>query len=337
MKYFILAMCILIAGCVQKKENGSQMATLDSDSYVSHCLGRYQFSLPAGFALTTGGVGEFHPESMPSEEPAINLEVVATDINEGFYKNKVEARIAELRAEKKGTGVDYLADVQKLATDLVQVRAGNVEKFYRSELHALKGGSYVVASLESSDNQYEVAEARLRKFVDGIVVAGSPGDTGKGFCIGSLTINGDFKREWFQFSYRSAVKPDIVVSADVDTYSKDDPETLFDRLGGPSSLLKIVDLKYSVIRKREIVIGGMQAQEWLGAVKLPERKNKKYGFALETIRRTPSLMTPKIHLAFDSGELGVDGVANETSMSDNEAVAFWDRMVASIRSRKLSL
>lgn len=330
-------MSILIAGCEQKKENESQMAALDSDSYVSHCLGRYQFSVPAGFAPTTGGVGQFHPESMPSDEPAINLEVVATDINENFYKNKVEARIAELRAEKKGTGVDYLADVQKLTADLIRVRAGNVEKFYRSELHALKGGSYVVASLESSDNQYEVAEARLRKFVDEIVVAGSPGDTGKGFCIGPLTINGDFNREWFQFSYRSVAKPDIVVSADVDTYSKDDPETLFDRLGGPSSLLRLADLKHSVIRKRAILVGGMQAQEWLGAVKLPERKDKKYGFALETIRRTPSSMSPKIHLAFDSGEPGLDGVANETSMSENDAVAFWDRMVASIRSRKLSL
>jgi hypothetical protein len=77
----------------------------------------------------------------------------------------------------------------------------------------------------------------------------------------------------------------------------------------------------------------MQAQEWLGAVKLPGRNDKKYGFALETIRRTPSLMTPKIHLAFDSGERGVDGRANETSMSDNDAVEFWDRMVASLGSR----
>jgi hypothetical protein len=98
--------------------------------------------------------------------------------------------------------------------------------------------------------------------------------------------------------------------------------------------LRIVGLKHSVIRKREIVIGEMQAQEWLGAVKLPERKDKKYGFALETFRRTPSLTTPKIHIAFDSGEPGLDGVAHETSMSENEAVEFWDRMVASIRPRR---
>lgn len=326
--------CILLAGCIQKKEKESHMASSDSGSYVNHCLGRYEFSLPTGFALAAGSVGEFHPQSMPSEEPAINVELAAVDIDDVAFKNKVQARIAELRSEKKGSGVDYLADVQKLTGDLVQVRVGNVESFYRSELHVLKGGSYMIASLESSDNQYGVAESRLRKFVDGIAVAGSPEDTAKGFCIGPLTINGDFKREWYQFTFRSADKPDIAVSADIDTYSKDDPETLFDRLSGPSSLLRIVDMKHSVLRKREVVVGGMQAQEWLGAVKLPERKDKKYGFALETIRRTPSLNTPKIHIAFDSGEPGSDGVAHETSMTDNEAVEFWDRMVVSIRSRR---
>lgn len=327
-------MCILLAGCTQKKEKESHMATPDSVSYVSHCLGRYQFSLPAGFTLAAGSVGEFHPQLMPSDEPAINVELVATGINDDAFKNRVQVRVAELRGEKKGSGVDYLADVQRLTENLVQVRVGNVESFYRSELHVLKGRSYIIVSLESSDNQYEVAESRLRKFVDGIVVAGSPEDTAKGFCIGPLTINGDFKREWYQFTFRSAYKPDIAVSADVDTYSKDDAETLFDRLGGPSSLLRIVDMKHSVLRKREIVVGGMQAQEWLGVVKLPERKDKKYGFALETIRRTPSVTTPKIHIAFDSGEPGVDGVANDTSMSNNDAIEFWDRIVASLRIRR---
>ena len=336
MKYFILALCIVLAGCTQRKEKELHMNASDPNSFVSHCLGRHQFSLPTGFALATGGVGEFHPESMPSDEPAINLEMVATEISDFQYKNKVEARISELRAEKKGSGVDYLADVQKLRDDLIQVRVGNVETYYRSELHALKGRSYIVASLESSDGQYEVAESRLRKFVDGIVLAGSSADVGNGFCIGPLAINGIFKREWYQFSYGSAVKPDLVVSADIDTYSEDDPEALFQRLGGPSSLLRMADLKHWVIRKREIMVAGMKAQEWLGAVRLPERNDKKYGFVLETIHRTPGLMTPEIHLAMDSGEPGVDGTANETRMSDDEAVQFWDELVASIRPRKAS-
>lgn len=101
MKYFTLMMCILLAGCTQKKEKESHMATPDSVSYVSHCLGRYQFSLPAGFTLAAGSVGEFHPQLMPSDEPAINVELVATGINDDAFKNKVQMRVAELRAEKK--------------------------------------------------------------------------------------------------------------------------------------------------------------------------------------------------------------------------------------------
>ena len=287
-----------------------------------------------GFSLVPGGTGEFHPRSMPAEEPAISVELVATSVSSESYLSRVQKRIAELQDEKKGSGLDYLADMKTLEAHLIQLRVGNVEKFYRGEIHALKGEAYVIASLESSDDQYDVAEARLREFVAGIVIAGTPGDTGKGFCIGPLTINGDFEREWYQFSYRNVNGPDIAISVDVDTYSKDDPETLFDRLGGASSLLNVVNLNHTVIRKREIVVGGMHAQEWLGSVKLPERSDAKYGFALETTRRTPSRMAPKIHVGLDSGEPGMDGVEHETSISKDDAVSLWDRLVASIGPRK---
>ena len=329
-------MCILSAGCVQKKEKEFHMTTSDFGSDVSHCIGRYQISLPTGFVMNSGSVGEFHPQSMSSDEPAINLEIVAYGTNVDSFKARVQKRIAELREEKKGSGLDYLAAMQSLGDDLVKLRVGNVENFYRSEIHALKGKSYIIASLESSDNQYEVAENRLREFVAGIVMTDSSGDTGKGFCIGPLTINGDFKREWYQFGYRSVEKPDVVISVDVDTFSKDDPETLFDRVSGPSSLLSIFGVKHSVLRKREVIVSGMQAQEWLGAARLPERNDKKLSFALETVRQTPSLMAPKIHVGFDSGENGLDGAAHETSMTEDEAVDQWDRLVASIRPRELS-
>lgn len=334
--YFLLLVSFLLVGCVQKKDERSHMSITGSSSYEDHCIGRYQLSLPAGFSLAPGGVGEFHPRSMSNEEPAIDVELVAADVSSESYRSRVQKRIAELREEKKGSGIDYLADMRTLREDLIQLRVGNVERFYRSEVHALKGNAYVIASLESSDDQYDIAEARLREFVAGIVVADTPADTGNGFCIGPLTINGDFGREWYQFSYRNSRTPDVVISVDVDTFSKDDPETLFDRMSGPSSLLNIVKLNHSVIRKREIVIGGMHAQEWLGAVKLPERNDKKYGFALETVRRTPSRMAPKIHVGFDSGESGIDGVEHETSLSEHDAVTLWDRMVGSIRPRKAS-
>jgi hypothetical protein len=181
-------------GCIQNNENEFHVATPDSSGYVDHCIGRYQFSLSPVFAQAAGGVGEFHPESMPSEDPSINLEFVASGIDNVAFKNMVEARIAELRAEKKGSGVDYLADVRKLTGDSVEIRVGNADKFYRSELHALKGTTYVVGSLESSDNLYKIAVSNLRKFIEGVVITGSPGDAGKGFCIGPLTINGKFNR-----------------------------------------------------------------------------------------------------------------------------------------------
>jgi hypothetical protein len=104
-------------------------------------------------------------------------------------------------------------------------------------------------------------------------------------------------------------------------------------LGG-SRCATVLSSQFSVCPDHEIQAGGMHAQEWLGAVKLPERKDRKYGFALETTRRTPSRMSPKIHVGFDSGEPGIDGVEHETSVSDKEAVTLWDRAVESIRPRK---
>lgn len=331
---FAFIICLLMVGCLGKKKAESGVNVLDKTERADYCIGRYQVSLPEGFSQIPGTLGEFRPVSMPAEEPAIGLELVALGLNPQEFGNKVQARISELSEAKKGSGLDYLAHYKALEHGAVQLRIGNVDTFYKSEVHALKGQVYIVASLESAHDQFGIAEARLNEFVNGIVVAGSMGDIGKGFCIGPLTVNGDFRREWYSFAYRSSKHPDLLVEINIDTFSKNDPETLFERVGGSKSLLSIFDIKHSVIRKRELITAGMRAQEWLGAAKMPEKKNKQYNFSLETIRPTPTKITPIIHVDFRTGENGLDGAEQETSIDETQAVSIWDGLIGSISPRK---
>jgi hypothetical protein len=121
--------------------------------------------------------------------------------------------------------------------------------------------------------------------------------------------------------------PDISFSVDVNTFEKDDAESLHQRLGGPNSLLKKLNVKESILRKGEQSIAGMHAQEWASAIRPGENGNEQdLSFLLETSRPAPSISAPKIHMEMD--------VTGSSARDENGALALWDRVIKTIRRAK---
>ena len=160
-----------------------------------------------------------------------------------------------------------------------------------------------------------------------------PSSTAKGFCIGPIAVQGNYDLEQTDFAFRSKKRPDVIIVIDIDTYSSssEESDTLLQRVSGERSLLSIFDVRHKVLRKGNLTIAGMKAQEWLATFENGDHKDQQ--FALESYRPKPSPDHPELHMEMTTGQQDLDGVRHTSSLSDKEAMAVWDTMVKSIRLR----
>ncbi len=298
------------------------------------CLGHHLFDLPPGFVPVVPIAAVFNPESANSEQSPIDVSVVAEKVTPAAFSAAVLRRHNEiLRLSHRST--DILKDA-KTAQDSTLFQIQRIGESYTSELHALKANLHIAAELKSYEGRFREAEASLLAFEKNVLATDQGTRFGvAGFCVGPVVVNGRNKEESVSVTFRSEERPDIVITIEVDSYSRNDPVTLLDRMSGPNSLLSIFDARSDVLRKGELKVAGMRAQEWLGSVKLGEnRTRKQFGFALETMRASPSQAAPRIHIEMDSGQNDAHGNRHENSMSDEQATALWDALVKSIRPRR---
>lgn len=322
MKYiFALVLATLLAACDVKKNEPSPRLKMNS-LMKTHCIGRSVINLPDGYILKSGVSGIFTPDQAEVEDANIDL-VLAPGTNQATFDKQVAARHAELAAGGHGT-TDQLTLAKKLDDGASLFRVQVIDDAYRSEIHFRIKDDYLVASISSYNNQVLKSEALLLDFIRRIEsVSSALPDT---FCFGDVAIKGTFRSEFATLHYVDPDVPDIIFSADIDTYVKDSKESLLQRLDGPNSLLKKFNVGESVIRKGERTVAGMRAQEWIGSVKLGEdRDQKQLGFNLETMRSIPSPSAPKIHF-----EMEVKGAR---ALDEKSALLQWDAVTASIRPR----
>lgn len=331
----VLVACIALTAC-NKRNKPENTMSIKSEEKIVHCLGRYELTLPADLKQLPGTIAEFKFIDQGENTGTIMLNVVQLDAERKYYERSVQQRLAELIPQKEAN-LDGFEESTTISSGLTSFRIRKVRNTHVTELHAYLGSSYFVASLKSRDNEYPAALAQLSRFVGNIRISNGRaygnGDTG--FCIGPVLVRGDYNVESVVTAYRSEKRPDIVLKITMNTFVGDEADTLLDRVEGPNSLFNMFGMPHKVLRKRELKVGEMRAQEWLGQVTNPDTQKSNFAFSLETIRTNPSLLSPKIHIDFDTGTKGLDGAERQTSMSQSEAVDLWDAIIASIQSRQV--
>lgn len=333
MKYLPAAIGVLVAGCLACNVKEQKFVPI-IEKTETVCLGHHLFDLPRDFVPVVPIAAVFNPASANSGQSPIDVSVMAERVTPAAFAAAVSGRRSEiLRLSHRST--DILKD-SKTAQDSTLFQIQRIGESYTSELHFLKTNLHIAAELKSYEGRFREAEASLFAFEKNVLSTDQGARFGEtGFCIGPVVVNGRNKEESVSVTFRSKERRDIVITIEVDSYSRNDPVTLLDRMSGPNSLLSIFDARNDVLRKRELKVAGMRAQEWLGSVKLGENRTKKqFGFALETMRASPSQAAPRIHIGMDSGQNDAHGNKHENSMSDEEATAFWDALVKSIRPRR---
>ena len=296
------------------------------------CIGRHQIDVPKDFEQMMSLTSIFTPPGLTEAGAPIDVALKSGRIERNAFKAEVDKRHAAIKAAQRRV-TRVLKEVIPVGHDATIFRILEVAQSYKSELHFWKGGAYLVATSASYENSYKQAEERLVAFAANVEPVPASGPQG-GFCLGPVTVKGNYAGEYATFAFRSKAAPDVVLSVELDTYAPDESQSLLKRVGGPDSLLKKFQANNKVMREGEIKVAGMRAQEWLSWVKLGREGDKKqYGFALETMRPVPGEMQPRIHVELDSGQSGPNGERLDNSLDDQQAVSLWDAMVKTIRPR----
>jgi hypothetical protein len=302
MKRIRIALCLLISlngGCTNKDE----LVMPDHKKMETICMGRHLIDLPEGFKPMLPLSAIFRPQSGDETDTSIDVNVLDLLASPEVFAAGVEKKRGELVAASRGN-TNVLKDVLAIGRDSTLFRIQEIKDSYTSELHLLKGKVSIGAKVESYDGHFNEAETALFAFAKNLDAPTTKGDRQQtGFCLGPIVVQGLYKFEFANFFFRSEAQPDVTITIDIDTYGRDGPGTLLQRMTGPNSLLEIFNVRHAVIRKGELNIAGMPAQEWLGSTKLGENADKKqFKFALETRRMKPGPVAPRIHIELDTGQ-----------------------------------
>jgi uncharacterized lipoprotein NlpE involved in copper resistance len=328
MKKIISAWMILmvIYGCDNRKEGDAMRKK--SEPIHTKCMGRSLIEMPGYLEESRITTGIFRNVGSGSQVPSFNVTVSAAGMTRPQFVAATQRRRAELKNTQSQT-IDVLKFERDVDDDTVLFRVQRIDDAYVSEVNLFREGNLITVTLNSYDDQFSIAEAALLKFTQAISVRPKKdsSDASIGFCLGPVSIFGDFEQESASFLFGDPKH--LSLGVEIDTYTPDETVPLLARMSGPASLLGIFDLRHGVIRSGERQAAGMRAQEWLGWAKLSEESSaKSLKFILETVRPVPGKATPSINVTLNSkppAEGGATSVAEE-----DDLVQVWDSIIKSI-------
>lgn len=331
-KFVILLLVVFLSTACDSKER-NRMPT--AQNMKTYCIGRQLFDVPAAFYPTNPLTGVFRQSSHNRKTSTISVNLLAQSVASLDFARTVEKRRVEIVAATRDKR-NVLEAVITPEKNAALFRISRIEDSYMSEAHILRGSIYFTAEARSYSGLFEIAETDIFDFVSKIGLADAAAVSPQvGYCLGPLVVGGEYETESVVIAFRNDQQPDMLLTISVDTYNRDDPVTLLQRVSGPNSLLEQVDVRPTVLRKRQFDVIGMNAQEWLGSVRLGENRDKKQlGFAFETRRAKPGPGAPRIHIELDTGKQDRNGVERPNSLSDEAAIALWDSIVSSIRPKQ---
>lgn len=293
-----------------------------------HCIGRNIVQLPDAFFSSDIATGYFTSGNIKGDVYPFDVAINAKNLTVEEFSNYIHIRTADLKNKDMGT-LDVLRAEKKLSDVATLFRIQRVDNAFTSELYFLLNENLIIVKLDSFHNTYLGAEDRLVKFMSDFSITDRSKSTG--FCLGAFSIQGNFVKENGGAYFRDDAGNTYDIK--IDTYATDDGKGLLRRMLGPDSLLSLFHIGHTVLRSGERAAAGMRAQEWLGWTNLGEDGDEKtFKFVLETMRPKGSKATPSIQITYDSAKKLENGTETKTNLSDDEAIAIWDKVVNSIQA-----
>ncbi|WP_439668585.1 T6SS immunity protein Tli4 family protein [Cupriavidus necator] len=316
--------------------------------FKTNCIGRFLIDLPEEFGQLLDpidGLGDTElfygrdkdfkriyvavpNQRKPGTEPVL--------LREDFNR-MVRGREQELKtAKNKRTGLPMLLNMERWGSNAVIFRRyanGQVDGYFVIELHLLADDiRYTIfrtdvlefEDMESEESRLKALAAQTRTYTD-------PEAAGPGFCVKGVVLNDVHDEETAMFNFQSESHKDLLFEVYSRALVRQDEGLLARVEGRMEGAPLAMRLALHTLRKGKRKVAGMEAEELLEHFK--EKGYRMQGFTMETRRSSPAYMQPQMSLELTGGGQisGADYV--DSSLSNDEALELWDKVVSSIRPR----
>ena len=305
-----------------------------------HCIGRYLIDLPEEYI--------FHPENDLTLYYGLGkdfktLKVFSSPLPSGvsFKQLILKARWAfEADEHFESPSKNMLAEVREINPDLVLIRSyysPDIVDMFKLHLYARRGNTVTriegrKASDKINSTPLEQVESRLLRLAQNTQFFEAPEKAGRGSCLGSVTVDDGQDGEVFSLYFFSEKHPDVKLSIDMNSLPEKGDGGLLKRVDSKAGLFQKFGISSTTLRRGKRQIAGRSGEELLDAGK-HEGKIERL-FTAETLVTEPSSITrPVIAISMTMGGQNKDGAYVDPSLSEKEALAWWDAIVGSIRPR----
>lgn len=291
------------------------------------CLGRYMLEVPSG----TEVAGRF--KYMDND-----IEVVRGETTSAYLK-RLQARESELKRTVHRDGGNMFVETRRYGpgqTELVSWTSEASRILHRYELFSHFEHPAVTLSMavDGSAKRFEEIKGDSRELAGAIQYRGD-GEVPKipGFCVDAGFLKGsELNAEEVAVGLDVPGYPTVTLS--YDSYVTGNPDKpLLSRVPlVPSMLLSVLN-GTSTLRRRDRDIGPIKGQELL--VRASENGKRSYEFLWESQGKADSIEFPFMSLQLStSAETDAKGeVMDAPFANDEEALAFWDAILGSVRIR----
>ena len=292
------------------------------EGWKTWCIGRFLIDLPPT-AQYAGGRSKYDFYDIETSK-----EVFAV------FMQRIDKVEQDLRAQKHKTEPSMIKELMKFDENGSRGFIYFVHKGYtdslKSEAYLWKRTGFIFGGTVSI-NRVAVATGRTKALAQNLRYRG-PDEIpeGSGFCIhkGFIPDEGE-KNESADAGFTLSDKPDVFIN--LSTITKSPGPKLLERQGGAMGMLGALVSKVRKLREGDRVLSGLTGQESL--IKAPnEGGHTAHLFVWETQGQDRSSY-PFIEVELQTGYADKNGNDLPSSLTDKQALALWDQILASLRLR----
>lgn len=308
----------------------------------AHCIGRYQIDLPKEYTLIPSSYLTLY-YGLGKNFETVEIQNLRERGESPTLAHLVTAEKVELvnKEHLKSPSKNMLAAVKEVDRDsLLIVAYDDMRLVDYLKLHLFVQRGESIGRLQNekyadrtNPTPFSYYESQLIRIANNTRYVASPEQAGLSSCLGTLAIDDKQDGEVYSLYFKSEKHPDVKISIDMNSLTEKGDGGLLKRVSGKAGLLRALDFSSTTLRKGKRQMADRPGEELLDAGK-QEGKIQRH-FVAETLITEPSnIGRPVIAISMSMGGQNENGAYIDPSLSEKEALAWWDAIIGSIRLRQ---
>ncbi|CUJ52159.1 T6SS immunity protein Tli4 family protein [Achromobacter kerstersii] len=258
-------------------------------------IGRHLIDLPSDWIYSTGSPVTLS-YGLDADFTTVEVRVLGTDVTAERFTDALNERSSQIEQVRHSSGKSMLnSDVRPNATTArLRYFTNRLLTDYRThELHLLVNDVYVLLKTHSFNNVMAPVEARLTSLAETITTVSDPTRAGPGFGLGPIII-----RDWHdqEFGIVKFYPPASNIALEV-WISALQPQEDLNMAEQEKRFLR--RLHYAVLRSKPLTLAGMRSEQ--RGISYRNGDHHAFLFIAQSYRDTPSFVQPSIHLRLRGG------------------------------------